>query len=420
MSKPESNAPDSAGELNVGIHQRFGGFQLAIEFRVPLGLLVLFGASGAGKSLTLRALAGSLHLKGGHVALDGQALFDSALGLDLPPQERRVGYVPQHYALFPHLTVAENVRFGLRGSPGRPQRLPWGKERARQRARVSELLMALELQGFEKRYPPSLSGGQLQRVALARALAAEPRLLLLDEPFNALDAAVRERLREALKQFQRKFAVPIVLVTHDHEEAQQLADTIVVLQHGRVVQVGSPQEVFLAPRSAEVAELVGQRNFFAGYLASPPGEGLHAPAQALRLSWLQASSDPQQVHSLRNNAELHAWLPLPPTPPQLIPHAQRPVTGCILTAEVLVHPWQQSELPPPTWTAQGAMRWPAILLEARLAGHGVRLLVRPQWAQARTTDALEIYLDRRGWRDSAWTPGQPLLLEIGPQAIYCF
>jgi len=210
--------------LKVNLQHRLGNFRLSIDFQVPLDLTVLFGFSGAGKTLTLRSLAGLLHPEQGYVSIDGQVLLDSSSGINLPPQERRVGYVPQHYALFPHLTVSENILFAL------PRQGLWPRSReikSSQKARVNELLAVLELEGLERRYPATLSGGQQQRVALARAFMAEPRLLLLDEPFNALDVAVRERLRSTLKQFQRHFAVPIVLVTHDHTEVQQLADQVV-------------------------------------------------------------------------------------------------------------------------------------------------------------------------------------------------
>jgi ABC-type sulfate/molybdate transport systems ATPase subunit len=413
-------ALDETGTLNVSLHQRFGSFLLAVNFHVPLGLIVLFGASGAGKSLTLRSVAGLLHPKRGYVAVDRHVLFDNAAGVDLPPQERRMGYVPQHYALFPHLTVAENILFAL---PSQSLWTQWGKGRAPRQARVRELLNALELEGLERRYPATLSGGQQQRVALARALAAEPYLLLLDEPFNALDAAVRERLRDTLKQFQRRFAVPIVLVTHDHAEAQQLADTIVVLQQGQVVQVGSVQEIFLMPRTPYVARLVGQHNVFGGYIATPSGDQPSAPPKALRLSWLQANGVQERVLLPRSDKLDRCWLPLPLAPRFIT--TQPNITGCIRTDEVLVYPWPGA-IQPPVWTARGAVQWRGILLDAQIHGHAMRLLVRPQWTGQPGTDipargdALELYLSRGQWREIEVLPGQSLLLEIGPEAIHWF
>jgi ABC-type sulfate/molybdate transport systems ATPase subunit len=416
---------EEAGELRVSLHKRLGAFQLAVDFQAALGLIVFFGASGAGKSLTLRGLAGLLQPDRGRVSIDGHLLFDSAARVNLPPQERRVGYVPQHYALFPHLTIAENVRFAL---PRSPRQLGWRKKRAIQRARVKELLTILELEDLERRYPATLSGGQQQRVALARALAAEPRLLLLDEPFNALDAPVRERLRDALKRFQRRFAIPIVLVTHDHAEAQQLADTIVVLQQGRVMQVGSPQEVFFAPRTAEVAQLVGQRNIFSGYLATPGSEHLSAPAQALRLAWLQNNGNRRQVPVPQDAREDRCWLPLPAMSPRPAQAGAEPatVTGCIFADEIRVRRWTDGAELPPAWTERGAVQWQGILLDAQISGNAMRLLVTPQWGEPPGDDAshtgghLEVYVSRAQWRELEGAAGLPLLMEIGPEALHWF
>jgi len=194
-------APAALPLLAVTARRRLAGFVLDVSFCVPSGLTVLFGPSGAGKSLTLQAVAGLCPLDMARITLGSVMLHDSAAGVCLTPQQRRVGYVPQSYALFPHLTVAQNIAFGLR------QR---GRDAAR---RVQELVSLMRLDGLERRRPAQLSGGQQQRVALARALAADPQLLLLDEPFSALDAAVREALREELRDFHERIGVPIVLVT---------------------------------------------------------------------------------------------------------------------------------------------------------------------------------------------------------------
>ena len=415
-------AVDKDTLLSVRLQQQFGGFQLGVDFQVPLGLIVLFGFSGAGKSLTLRSIAGLLHPGKGYVAIDGHVLFDSEAGIDVPPQERHVGYVPQHYALFPHLTVAGNIGFALpRQASVRGER----KSHPSQHARVVELLGALELKGLERQYPATLSGGQQQRVALARALAAEPRLLLLDEPFNALDIAVRQRLRDALKQFQRRFAVPIVLVTHDHEEVQQLADTVVTLRQGKVQQVGSVQDVFFAPRTQDVAQLVGQQNIFGGYLAAPVGEQEYSPALALRLGWLQSQG--MQLMATQGDARDRCWLPLPGAVPfsMYAPSSQTLITGCIRNDEVLVHRWSGTAMPA-IWTTRGAAQWIVELLEVQIHGASIRLLVRPYWAKQLAYDSavagsmLEIYLSRVRWREIEATPGQFLLLEIGPEAIHWF
>src|SRR5579859_7468838 len=351
----EAQRRNNESMLKVSLQQQFGSFRLNVDFQAPPGLVVLFGFSGAGKSLTLRSMAGLLRPEQGYVAIDEHILFDSKAAIDLRPQARRVGYVPQHYALFPHLTVAENILFALpRGS----RLAGWGKKRADQNRRVNELLAVLELEGLERRYPSNLSGGQQQRVALARALAAEPRLLLLDEPFNALDAAVRERLRDTLKHFQRHFAVPIVLVTHDHAEVQQLADTVVVIQNGQIEQVGSVREIFLSPRSRDVAQLVSQHNLFGGRAATPPGNQPSTPSTALRLDWLQVTSMQTPTSTAQSDEPDRCWLPLPlASLSPLLPHAaHQRISGCIRPDEVGVHNWPGSVVPP-VWTPRGSVQW---------------------------------------------------------------
>jgi molybdate transport system ATP-binding protein len=240
------------GTLTVEVRRYLAGFTLDIAFSVPRGLTVLFGPSGAGKSMTLQAIAGLCPLDSATILLDGAAWHDSQAGVCLPPQQRHVGYVPQNYALFPHLTVEQNIAFGLKAR---------GKQ-ARQR--VSELIRLMQLDGLERQRPAQLSGGQQQRVALARALATDPHLLLLDEPFSSLDAAVRETLREEMRAFHERVHVPIVLVTHDALEARMLADTVVVMQNGRVLQVGTQQTIFRSPQTRAVAALVGMRACWTG------------------------------------------------------------------------------------------------------------------------------------------------------------
>lgn len=414
--------------LTVNLHHQLGAFQLAITFQVPLGLIVLLGSSGAGKSLTLRSIAGLLHPQQGHITVNEQVLFDSANSINVPPQLRHVGYVPQHYALFPHLTVAENILFALPSSRTKARWTQWRTQQAIRRSRVAELLSILELDGLERRYPATLSGGQQQRVALARALAAEPRLLLLDEPFNALDAAVRERLRDTLKQFQRRFAIPIVLVTHDHTEAQQLADTIVVVQHGHVAQAGSVNDIFYSPRTSDVAQLVGQHNVFTAHLAAPsnpPKQQKFAPQAALRVE-LDSSQDSTVTSQNKADVEYNC-LPLPETVLHSISSYGIPgvVSGCIRTDEVQVHR-RSGEGIPPAWTAQGSAQWLGVLREAQLYGHMVRLLIHPSLqgilanAPIFAETVLEVYLSRGQWRDVEVASGQQLVLEIPPKAIHLF
>ncbi|MBU6411454.1 MAG: ABC transporter ATP-binding protein [Verrucomicrobia bacterium] len=206
----------------------------------------MFGPSGAGKTTILRCLAGLDWPGEGSIKFDGQTWFDPARKKFLPAQSRQVGFVPQDYALFPHLTVAANIAYGLRGRP-----------MAERRARVVELTGWLGLGGLEHRRPGELSGGQQQRVALARAVARNPRLLLLDEPLSALDAPTRQRLRDELRRWLAELAVPALLVTHDRADALALGDRVVVVNAGRIEQTGVVEEVFNRPANLAVAHVVG-------------------------------------------------------------------------------------------------------------------------------------------------------------------
>ncbi len=208
--------------------------------------LALLGPSGSGKTTLLRVLAGLETPDAGEVRFDGEDF------LALPARKRRVGMVFQHYALFRHMTVAGNIAFGLNVRP-RAER-PSGEAI---RARVAELLALVQLEGLEKRYPAQLSGGQRQRVALARALAIEPRMLLLDEPFGALDAQVRRELRRWLRELHDRAGVTTVFVTHDQEEALDLADRVAILRDGRLVQLGQPNEVYENPADPFVYDFLG-------------------------------------------------------------------------------------------------------------------------------------------------------------------
>jgi sulfate transport system ATP-binding protein len=217
-----------------------------VSIEVPDGsLTALLGPSGSGKSTLLRIIAGLETPDAGSVVIGGQDVTG------LPPQEREIGFVFQHYAAFKHMTVRDNVGFGLRIRK---------RSKAEIRDRVNELLSLVQLDGFSERYPAQLSGGQRQRMALARALAVEPRVLLLDEPFGALDARVREELRDWLRRLHEQVHVTTVLVTHDQEEAMEVASRIVVMNHARVEQVGSPSEIYDNPASDFVMGFVGRVN----------------------------------------------------------------------------------------------------------------------------------------------------------------
>jgi molybdate transport system ATP-binding protein len=243
--------------LSIDFQKRVGGFQLGPQFDADDEMVVLLGPSGSGKSLTLRAIAGLLRPDSGRIELPSGPVFDSAAGIDLPPQARSVGYVVQDLALFPHLSVAENIAFGLHGWPKQVQR-----------DRVQELVELLGLEGLEARLPRETSGGQQQRVALGRALAARPRVLLLDEPFSALDAPIRNALRREVTRLRRQLGLLALFVTHDLQEAYALADRIAIYDDGQVLQCGPRAEVFRNPASVRVAQLLEARNIFEGRVVS--------------------------------------------------------------------------------------------------------------------------------------------------------
>lgn len=236
------------------LNKSFGDFRVVQDLSFEIGsgrLVALLGASGSGKSTILRILAGL------EAADSGTIHFDELDATNLHARAREIGFVFQHYALFRHLTVEENVAFGLtiRKAP-----------RAEARARAMELIELVGLSGFERRYPSQLSGGQRQRVALARALAPSPKLLLLDEPFAAVDAKVREELRQWLRKLHDEVGVTSIFVTHDQDEALAVSDEILVIHEGRLEQKGSPHQILDEPASAYVAGFVGEVNTFDGSL----------------------------------------------------------------------------------------------------------------------------------------------------------
>ena len=251
---------------------------LEIDEREFLGLL---GPSGSGKTTLLRILAGLEFPDSGDVLLDGE----DALSIGF--RERQIGFVFQHYALFNHMRVFENVAFGLKVRPRRKR-----PSRADIEARVRELLKLVQLEDFEERFPAQLSGGQRQRVALARALATDPKVLLLDEPFGALDAKVRVELRRSLREIHDTTGLTTVFVTHDQEEALDLADRVAIINHGTIEQIGAPTEIYEAPKTPFVFDFLGRTNGFdcviAGGKASArrqgnPGRGRRSRRPGRRL-----------------------------------------------------------------------------------------------------------------------------------------
>ena len=261
----------------------------------PGEVLALVGPSGAGKSTALRCVAGLASPAEGRVACTGAVWLDRAAGVDVPPHRRAVGLVFQDYALFPHMTAEENVAAALGHRP-----------RGERAVRARELLATVHLAGLEDRRPARLSGGQRQRVAVARALARDPAVLLLDEPFSAVDRVTRRRLQAELVALRRRLSLPVVLVTHDLEEAAMLADRMCVLHRGRGLQTAPPAEMLARPASAEVARLLDLRNLFRGVVEGHDGgagatflrwggrvlEAAHAPsfAPGAAVDWLAPAS----------------------------------------------------------------------------------------------------------------------------------
>jgi iron(III) transport system ATP-binding protein len=237
-----------------------GGIRDANFTLDPGTFFTMLGPSGCGKTTTLRCIAGLETPDDGTISVDGRLLFDGARKINVPVEQRAVGMVFQSYAIWPHMTVAENVAFPLTVMKHRRY------TRAEIGAAVAKALAVVDLDGFEDRPAPRLSGGQQQRVALARAIVHEPRLLLLDEPLSNLDAQLRDEMRSELKRLQSKIGITTVYVTHDQSEALALSDQIAVIDHGRIRQIGSPHEIYFRPANPFVARFVGATNLLAGRL----------------------------------------------------------------------------------------------------------------------------------------------------------
>jgi molybdate transport system ATP-binding protein len=231
--------------ISLDVAKKVNGFNLEVAWEIQNELAVLFGYSGAGKSLTLQLIAGLLEPDAGRIEANGNILFDSRKQINLPPQRRNLGYVFQDLALFPHMTVRQNIAYGAAGMP-----------RGERRQRVAEMLPIFHLEGLANKLPAEISGGQKQRVALARALIRRPQALLLDEPFSALDNPLRREMRQFLKRIHGEFSIPVILVTHDLLEAATLADTLFIYYEGKIIQRGNPQEIISRPQTHEVAALV--------------------------------------------------------------------------------------------------------------------------------------------------------------------
>lgn len=266
--------------LHVDIEKKLDAFNLRIQIDVGAEILVLFGPSGSGKTQTLNAIAGLMEPDIGEITLDGTTFFNRGRMrqvINLPARKRRVGYVFQHYALFPHLTALENVAYPL-----------WRQRGANERAR--DLLEQMHLTHLAQRFPHELSGGQQQRVAIARALAAEPQMLLLDEPFSALDSGIRERLHEDLRAVQAHSHLIVIYVTHSLDDAFAVGRRLAVVREGQIEQVGSLETVFQHPSNSAVLNILGIPNTFSARVVA-------ATSARLILDWdgLQLEALPQPI-----------------------------------------------------------------------------------------------------------------------------
>jgi len=237
-------------------------FSMHCSFDADSEFAVLFGCSGSGKTTVLRCIAGLENPDAGTIRKNDILYFDSKKKINLPPQKRKIGYMFQENALFPHMNVRQNIEFGLKGLSS-----------IEKNDQVNEMLGLVGIEELEFAYPDELSGGQKQKVALARALAPNPEVLLLDEPFSALDTVVRLKLRKELRTIQKKLGIPVIFITHDPVEAFTMADRMAVFDNGRVQQLSSPEEVFYHPKTRYVAELVGFSNLFDDAVVEGHGQG---------------------------------------------------------------------------------------------------------------------------------------------------
>ena len=236
--------------LIVDIHRALGAFTLDVSFKAENGVTCLLGASGCGKSFTLKCIAGIEKPDSGHIELDGVVLYDSEKHINLPPQKRQVGYLFQNYALFPNMTVRQNILCGLHRE----------KNRAEKERKLGEMMKLMQLEGLENHRPAQLSGGQQQRVALARIMVNEPRMLMLDEPFSALDAHLRDSLKIELRDMLHRFGHEVLMVTHSREEAYNMSSRIAVMDRGKLLTIKDTKDLFADPGSVPAAVLTGCKN----------------------------------------------------------------------------------------------------------------------------------------------------------------
>lgn len=282
--------------LVADIEKTLGNFSLKVHIEAEDVITALLGASGSGKSMTLKCIAGIEKPDRGHIELDGKVLFDSEKKICLPPQQRHVGYLFQQYALFPNMTVRKNILCGIRktsdfrrdtdfrkhaetrrGMAGRS--MPEGESQPEKR--VAEIIRIMHLEGLENKYPSQISGGEQQRTALARILVNDPEVLLLDEPFSALDTHLRFRLERELREILRQFGRPVLLVSHDRDEVYRLADRITIIKDGAIEAAGTKYEVFADPQTADAARMTGCKNI--SRIRQAEGNGFYAEEWGISL-----------------------------------------------------------------------------------------------------------------------------------------
>ncbi len=236
--------------LFVDIQKNYGDFHLDVKFSTEGGMLGLLGASGCGKSLTLKCIAGIETPDAGKIVLNGVTLFDKEQGINLPPQKRKVGYLFQNYSLFPNMTLRKNILCGGK----------WEKNKAKREQMADDMIAKMRLQGLENHHPAQLSGGQQQRTALARILINQPDIILLDEPFSALDAYLKDQLQVEMKQILREYNKEVIMVSHSRDEIYRLCDQVAIVHSGRVQEKGAVKEVFAHPKTVQAAILTGCKN----------------------------------------------------------------------------------------------------------------------------------------------------------------
>lgn len=267
------------------VFKQYDDWTLQVDFQVRDGeIMTLLGPSGCGKTTTLRIIAGFIRIDSGHLYLDNR-IMDA-----IPAYRRNIGIVFQDYALFPHLNVFKNIAFGMR------MKKKYSKQAIRDR--VEEMLALVGLEGYEHRYPDQLSGGEQQRIALLRSLAPHPKVLLLDEPLSALDFQLRKRLRQEIKKVQRASGITTIYVTHDQEEAMSISDRIIVMQNGRIQQIGTPVDIYQNPVTEYVAQFVGISNVLSGTIQRQEDECLliHTDEQMFRIPAPSQVLPQQEVH----------------------------------------------------------------------------------------------------------------------------